>query len=92
MMGNPFIRRTEEITKQSDEPNWRNQKWEKPIQEVESPSLTLQTEMSINIDNDKEQNLRSRLKEIITQKIKSQSIAQSTEKSIEEIATEEDNE
>ena len=48
--------------------------------------------MSIKIDNEEEQNLRSWLKEIITQKIKSQSIALSTEKSIEEIATEEDDE
>ena len=36
MMGNPS-RRTERITKQSDESNWRNRKWEKPIQEDESP-------------------------------------------------------
>jgi hypothetical protein len=48
--------------------------------------------MSIKIDNDEEQNLRSRLKEIITQKIKSQLIAQSTGKSIKEITTEEDDE
>src|SRR6202522_2370968 len=42
--GNPSTQRTEQITKQSDEPNWRSQKWEKPIQEEESPLLTLQTE------------------------------------------------
>src|ERR1700678_658959 len=47
MMGNPSKRRTEQITKQSDEPNWRSQRWEKPIKEVESPSLTSKTEMSI---------------------------------------------
>src|ERR1700677_457271 len=47
MMGNPSTRRTERITKQSDEPNWRSQKWEKPIQEVESPSIVPRTEMSI---------------------------------------------
>src|ERR1700678_1823145 len=45
--GNPSKRRTEQIAKQSDEPNWRSRKWEKPIQEVESPSLTSKTEMSI---------------------------------------------
>jgi hypothetical protein len=48
--------------------------------------------MSIKLDNNNKQNQRNRLKEIIAQKIKSQSIAQTTEKSIEEIATETDNE
>src|ERR1700678_4317839 len=90
--GNPSTQRTEQITKQSDELNWRSQKWEKTIQEVKSPLLTLQTEMSIKLDNDDEQNQRNRLKEIIAQKIKSQSIAQTTEKSIEEIATGKENE
>jgi hypothetical protein len=47
--------------------------------------------MSIKLDNNHEQNQRSQLKEIITQKIKSQLIAQS-ERSIEEIAEEEENE
>ena len=42
--------------------------------------------MSIKIDNDEEQNVRIRLKEIMTQKIKSQPITQTTERSIEEIA------
>src|ERR1700678_1032554 len=36
MMGNPSKRRTEQITKQSDELNWRSRRWEKPIKEVES--------------------------------------------------------
>src|ERR1700678_197610 len=93
MMGNPSKRRTEQITKQSDEPNWRSQIWEKPILEAESPSLASQTDMSIEIDNtEDEQNQRSRLEEIIKQRIESQSIAQSTEKSIEEIATDDKNE
>jgi hypothetical protein len=92
MMGNPSTRRTKRITKQSDESNWRSRKWEKPIQEVESPSFTPKTQMSIKLENDDEQNQRNQLKEIITQRIKSQSIAQSTAKSIEEIATEEDEE
>ena len=59
MTGNPFRRRTEEIMKQNDEPNWRSQKWDKHIQEAESLLLAPQTEMSIKIDNDEEQNLRS---------------------------------
>jgi hypothetical protein len=46
----------------------------------------------MKLDNDDKQNWRSRLKEIITQKIKSQSIAPITEKSIKEIVTEEENE
>src|SRR6202522_1582779 len=45
LMGNPSTRRTEQITKQSDESNWRNRKYEKPIQEVESPSIAPKTEM-----------------------------------------------
>src|ERR1700678_259026 len=93
MMGNPSKRRTEQITKQSDEPNWRSQIWEKPILEAESPSLASQTDISIKIDNtEDEQNQRSRLKEIIKQRIESQSIAQPTEKSIEEIAQDDKNE
>src|ERR1700678_3604208 len=68
--GNPSTRRTEQITKQSDEPNWRSRKWEKPIQEVESPSFTPKTEMSIKLENDDKQNQRSRLKKIIKQRIK----------------------
>src|SRR5271168_3736250 len=32
--GNPSTRRTEQITKQSDESNWRSRRWEKPIKEV----------------------------------------------------------
>src|SRR5271168_2848 len=92
MMGNPSTRRTEQITKQSNEPNWRSQIWEKPILEVESPSLALQIGMSIKIDNTKdEQNQRSRLKEIIKRRIESQLIAQPTEKSIEEIAQNDEN-
>ena len=79
MTGNPSARRTERITKQSDEPNWRSRKWEKPIQEVESPLLTLKTEMSIKLENDNEQNQKSRLKELISQRIESQSIALATE-------------
>src|ERR1700678_2790974 len=79
MMGNPSTRRTERITKQSDEPNWRSRKWEKPIQEVESPSLAPKTEMSIKLGNDDKQNQRSRLKELITQRLESQSIALATE-------------
>ena len=47
--------------------------------------------MSIKLDNNNKQNLRSRLKEIITEKIESQLIAQS-EKSIEEIATDHEDE
>src|SRR5271155_3122404 len=78
--GNPSTRRTEQITKQSDEPNWRSRRWDKPIQEEESPSLAPQTETSIKIGNDDEQNQRSRLKEIIKQRIESQPIALSIEK------------
>src|ERR1700678_2922049 len=48
--------------------------------------------MSIKLENDDKQNQRSRLKEIITQRIKSQSIARPTEKSIEEIAQDDENE
>ena len=73
--GNPLTRRTEQTTKQSDELNWRSQKWEKPIQEVESPSIVPKTEMSIELENDDEQNQRSRLKELITQRLEAQSIA-----------------
>src|ERR1700678_3298863 len=90
--GNPSTQRTEQITKQSDEPNWRSRRWEKPIQEVESPSLASKTEMSIKIDDDDEQNQRSRLMEIIKQRIESQSIAQPTEKTIEEIAEDDEDE
>src|SRR5271168_54704 len=86
MMGNPSTRRTERIAKQSDESNWRSRRWEKPIKEVESPSLTSKTEMSKKLEDNDEQNQRSRLKEIIKQRIESQSIAQPTKKSIEEIA------
>src|ERR1700678_3222107 len=92
MMGNPSTRRTERITKHSDESNWRSRKWEKPIQEVESPSPAPKTEMSIKLENDNEQNQRSRLKEIIKQRIESQSIAQPTEKTIEEIAQDDEDE
>src|SRR6202522_4244923 len=92
MMGNPSTRRTEQITKQSDEPNWRSRRWEKPILEVESPSLASKTEMSIKIDDGDEQNQRSRLMEIIKQRIESQSIAQPTEKTIEEIAEDDEDE
>src|SRR6202522_3514137 len=90
--GNPSTRRTEQITKQSDESNWRSRRWEKPIKEVEYPSLTSKTEMSIKIDDDNEQNQRSRLMEIIKQRIESQSIAQPTEKTIEEIAEDDEDE
>src|ERR1700678_388210 len=79
MMGNPSTRRTERITKQSDEPNWRSRRWEKPIKEVESPSLTSKTEMSIKLENDDEQNQRSRLKELITQRLEAQLITLATE-------------
>src|SRR5271155_3796010 len=92
MMNNPSTRRTERITKQSDELNWRSRRWEKPIKEVESPSLTPKTEMSIKLENDDEQNQRSRLKEIIKQRIESQSIAQPTEKTIDEIAEDDEDE
>src|SRR6202522_2839279 len=79
MMDDPLTRRTERIMKQSDEPNWRSRKWEKPIQEVESPSIVPKTEMSIKLENDDEQNQRSRLKELITQRLEAQSIALATE-------------
>src|ERR1700678_4426935 len=79
MMDDPSTRRTERIMKQSDEPNWRSRKWEKPIQEVESPSIVPKTEMSIKLENDDEQNQRSRLKELITQRLEAQSIALATE-------------
>src|SRR5271168_2062439 len=92
MMGNPSKRRTEQIAKQSDEPNWRSRKWEKPIQEVESPSIAPKTEMSIKLEHDDEQSQRSRLKEIIRQRIASQSIPLPTEKTIEEIAEDDENE
>src|ERR1700678_34940 len=92
MMGNPSKRRTEQIAKQSDEPNWRSRKWEKPIQEVESPSIAPKTEMSIKLEHDDEQNQRSRLMEIIKQRIESQSIAQPTERTIEETAEDDENE
>src|SRR6202522_3566134 len=92
MMDDPSARRTEPIAKQSDEPNWRSQKWEKPIQEVESPSIVPKTEMSEKLDDNDEQSQRSRLKEIIRQRIASQSIAQPTEKNIEEIAQNDENE
>ena len=84
MTSNLSKRRIEEITKQSDELNWRSRRWEKPILEVESPSLASKTEMSIKIDDDDEQNQRSRLMEIIKQRIESQLIAQPTERTIEE--------
>src|ERR1700678_3907071 len=48
--------------------------------------------MSIKLEGNNEQNQRSRLKEIITQRIKSQSIARPTKKSIEEIAQDDENE
>src|SRR5271168_4811970 len=92
MMGSPSTRRTEQITKQSDESNWRNRRWEKPTKEVESPPLTSKTEMSIKLEHDDEQSQRSQLNEIIRQRIASQSIAQPTEKTIEEIAQNDENE
>src|SRR6202522_4803329 len=79
MMGNPSKRRTEQIAKQSDEPNWRSRKWEKPIQEDESPSIAPKTEMSEKLEDNDEQNQRSRLKELITQRLEAQSIALATE-------------
>src|ERR1700678_2106618 len=79
MMDNPSKRRTEQIAKQSDEPNWRSRKWEKTIQEVESPSIAPKTEMCIKLENDDEQNQRSRLKELITQRLEAQLIALATE-------------
>src|SRR5271168_1510882 len=91
-MGNPSTQRIEQITKQSDKPNWRSKKWEKPILEVESPLLASKTEMSIKLENNDKQNQRSRLKQIIRQRIESQSITQSTEKSIEKIAQDDKNE
>src|SRR5271168_2749767 len=90
MMGNPSTRRTERITKQSDEPNWRSQKWEKPILEVESPLLASKTKMSIKLENDDKQNHRSRLKQIIRQRIESQSIAQTQTPFIEEMELDEE--
>src|SRR5271168_2018652 len=92
MTDNPSTRRTEQITKHSDESNWRSRKWEKPIKEVESPSLTSKTEMSEKLEDNDEQNQRSRLKEIIKQRIKSHSIAQPTERTIEETAEDDENE
>src|SRR5271155_3845788 len=92
MTDNPSTRRTEQITKHSDESNWRSRKWEKPIQEVESPSPAPKTEMSEKLDDNDEQSQRSRLKEIIRQRIASHSIAQPTEKTIEEIAQNDENE
>src|ERR1700678_2476159 len=92
MMGNLSARRTERITKHSDESNWRSQKWEKPIKEVESPSLTPKTEMSVKLENDDEQNQRSRLKELITQRLEAQSIALATEQENEEITEDNENE
>src|SRR6202522_631601 len=92
MMGNPSTKRIEQITKQSDGSNWRSRRWEKPILEDESPSLASKTEMSIKLENNDEQDQRSRLKEIIMQRIKSQSIARPTKKSIEEIAQDDENE
>src|ERR1700678_3077300 len=92
MMGNPSTRRTERITKHSDESNWRSRKWEKPIQEVESPSPAPKTKMSIKLEHDDERSQRNRLKKIIKQRIASQSIAQPTEKTIEEIAKNDENE
>src|SRR6202522_59591 len=92
MTGNPSTSRTKRTTKQSDEPNWRSRKWEKPIQEEESPSLAPKTEMSINPEHDDEQSQRSRLKETIKQRIESQSIAQPTERTIEEITEDDENE
>src|SRR6202522_21199 len=91
-MGNPLTQRIEQIMRQSDEPNWRSRRWERPIPEVESPSPAPKTKMSIKLEDDNELNQRSRLKEIITQRIKSQSIARPTEKSIEEIAQDDENE
>src|ERR1700678_2402820 len=92
MMGNPSTRRIERITKQSDGLNWRSRRWEKPILEDESPSLTSKTKMSIKLEDDDERNQRSRLKEIIKQRIQSQSITQPPNKSIEEIAQHDKNE
>src|ERR1700678_2329109 len=92
MTGNPSTSGTERTMKQSDEPNWRSRKWEKPIQEEESPSLAPKTEMSIKPEHDDEQSQRSRLKEIIKQRIESQSIAQPTERTIEEITEDAQNE
>src|SRR6202522_1043736 len=84
MMGNPSKRRTEQVAKQSDEPNWRSRKWEKPIQEVESPSIAPKTEMSEKLEDNDEQNQRSRLKELITQRLEAQSIALATEQENEQ--------
>src|ERR1700678_4701924 len=92
MMSNPSRRGTERITKQSDEPNWRSRRWEKPIQEVESPSITPKTEMSGKLEDNDEQSKRSRLKEIIRQRMASQRTAPPTERTIEEIAQDDENE
>src|SRR6202789_3213969 len=78
-MGNPSTQRIEQTTKQSDEPSWRSQKWEKPILEVESPSLASKTEMSIKLENNDKLNQRSQLKELITRRLEAQSIALATE-------------
>src|SRR5271168_1662138 len=48
--------------------------------------------MSEKLEDNDEQNQRSRLKEIIKQRIKSQSIAQPTERTIEEMETDEESE
>src|SRR6202522_1475838 len=79
MMGNPSKQRTEQIAKQSDEPNWRSRKSEKPIQEDESPSIAPKTKMSEKLEDNDEQNQRSRLKKLITQRLEAQSIALATE-------------
>src|ERR1700678_3343863 len=54
--GNPSTRRTEQITKHSDELNWRSRRWEKLIQEDESPSFTPKTEMSMKLEDNDEEN------------------------------------
>src|ERR1700678_2782584 len=92
MMSNPSRRGTERITKQGDEPNWRSRRWEKPIQEVESPSITLKTEISGKLEDNDEQSQRSRLKEIIRKRMASQSITPPIEKTIEEITQNDENE
>src|SRR5271155_1383078 len=79
MMGNPSTRRTERITKQTDESNWRSRLMEIIKQRIESPSITPKTEMSGKLENDDEQNQRSRLKELITQRLEAQLIALATE-------------
>src|SRR5580692_7851849 len=92
MMGNPSRRGTVHITKQSEEPNWRSRRWEKPIQEVESPSITPKTEMSGKLEDNDEQSQRSRLKEIIRQRMASQSIAETQTPFIEEMESDEEDE